>query len=201
MQQEEATVNQKSSLKIHRQMTIEEILSLFPYKAQRLSHEITNAGLHCVGCHAAVWETLEGGMKGHGMNDEAIDRLVERLNALLEEKVDETSITLTPRAAKKYLSILEEEEKLGWALRFGDKPAGCNGFEYVLDFSKTAGPHDKVFVCKGDGYEVEIHIDERAFNRLKGSRIDYMDGLQGSGFKVDNPNVHSSCNCGSSHGY
>src|SRR5437868_1913184 len=99
-------MNQKTTTRIHAQMTIEEILSLFPQKAQRLSQEITNAGLHCVGCHAAVWETLEGGMKGHGMNEEAIQRLVDRLNALLDEEVDLSTITLTPRAASKYLSIL-----------------------------------------------------------------------------------------------
>src|SRR5271170_4563163 len=91
---------------IHRQMTIEQILALFPYKAQRLSQEITNAGLHCVGCHAATYETLEAGMRGHGMADEAVDRLVDRLNALLEEEVDLSTITLTERAAKKYREIL-----------------------------------------------------------------------------------------------
>ena len=72
-------------------MTIEEILGMFPYKAQRLSQEITNAGLHCVGCHAAVWETLEGGMYTHGKTDAQIDELVRRLNALLEEEVETPS--------------------------------------------------------------------------------------------------------------
>src|SRR5438105_1488756 len=94
--------------KIHRQMTIEEILSLFPYKAQRLSQEITNAGLHCVCCHAATWETLEAGMFGHGMTNEAVDRLVGRLNALLEEEIDVTTISITKRAAAKYLEILAD---------------------------------------------------------------------------------------------
>jgi hydrid cluster protein-associated redox disulfide domain len=71
---------------IHRQMTIDQILSLFPDKAQKLSYEITKAGLHCIGCQAATWETLEAGMMGHGMHDEQIDTLVTRLNALLQEK-------------------------------------------------------------------------------------------------------------------
>lgn len=189
-------MTKSETTQIHRQMTIEEILSLFPYKAQRLSQEITNAGLHCVGCHAAVWETLEGGMKGHGKTEEEIDRLVTRLNALLAEKIDVSTISLTPRAAKKYQSFLEEEGKLGWGLRFGDKPAGCNGFEYVLDYSEKASPDDQVFHSQG----LEIHVHKAMLKRLMGSEIDYVDGLT-SGFKITNPNVGSSCGCGSSHGY
>ncbi len=183
--------------KIHRQMTIEEILSMFPFKAQRLSQEITNAGLHCVGCHAATWETLEAGMLGHGMDDAAINRLVDRLNALLEEKVDNSTISITPRGAKKFLEILAEEGKHGWGLRFADRMAGCNGFEYVLDYSEKAQADDKIFESNG----VQIHVNNGSVGRLLGSEIDYVDGLQGAGFKVSNPNVRSSCGCGTSHGY
>lgn len=183
--------------KIHRQMTIESILSMFPFKAQKLSQEITNAGLHCVGCHAATWETLEAGMYGHGMHDEQIDRLVNRLNALLEEESDTSTITITPRAAKKYLEILAEEGKQGWGLRFAERMAGCNGFEYSLDYSEKALPTDDVYESQG----IEIHIDKPMVGRLLGSEIDFIDGLQGSGFKISNPNVKSSCGCGTSHGY
>jgi len=183
---------------IHQQMTIKEILSLFPHKAQRLSQEITNAGLNCVGCHAAVWETLEAGMLSHGMNNEAIERLVQRLNALLEEEAsDPTTIILTARAAEKYKSILKEEGKEGWGMRFSEKFAGCNGFEFVLDYSKEALPTDLIFISE----EIEIHVDESISDNLLGSVIDFVDGLHGSGFKVSNPNVRSACGCGTSHGY
>lgn len=194
MTTEEANAAKK---KIHPHMTIEEILSLFPYKAQRLSQEITNAGLHCVGCHAATWETLEAGMMGHGMNQEAIDRLVGRLNALLDEEVDATTVTITKRAAKKYLEILEEEGKQGWGLRFSERMAGCNGFEYSLDYSEKALADDTTIESMG----IQIHINNGMLKRLLGSEIDFVDGLQGSGFKVSNPNVRSSCGCGTSHGY
>ncbi len=188
---------QKEAKTITRQMTIEEILSLFPYKAQRLSQEITNAGLNCVGCQAAVWETLEGGMLSHGKSDQQIDELVRRLNALLEEEIDLTSIRMTPRGASKFLEILSEEGKQGWGLRFAEEMAGCNGFEYVLDFSEKANPDDQVFVSNG----IEIHAKKAMVPRLLGSEIDYVEGLRGSGFKVSNPNVRSSCGCGSSHNY
>jgi iron-sulfur cluster assembly accessory protein len=188
------TTNQRVS----REMTIKNILSLFPNKAERLAHEITRAGLHCVGCHAAVWETLEAGMLGHGMGEEQIERLVERLNALLDEESDPETISLTPLAAQKYREILQEEGKPGWGIRFEERMAGCSGFEYVLDFSEKAGEEDEVFVSE----DIEIHIHKNNVPRLKGCRIDYIDdGLNGSGFKIDNPNVVSACGCGSSHNY
>ena len=104
-----AKSQEQSPLAVRRDMTIENILGLFPHKAQRLSQEITNAGLHCIGCHAATWETLEAGMMGHGKTEDEINRLVDRLNALLEEEVDLKEITLTQRAAAKYQAILQEE--------------------------------------------------------------------------------------------
>lgn len=188
---------QKESKKITRQMTIEEILGMFPYKAQRLSQEITNAGLHCVGCHAAVWETLEAGMYTHGKNEAQIDELVRRLNNLLEEEIDVTSIRITPRAAAKFLEILSEEGKQGWGMRFAEEMAGCNGFEYVLDFSEKADADDQTF----ESNEIEIHVKKGMLSRLLGSEIDYVEGLRGSGFKISNPNVRSSCGCGTSHNY
>jgi iron-sulfur cluster assembly protein len=188
---------QEAKVKISRQMTIDSILGMFPNKAQRLSQEITNAGLHCIGCHAATWETLEQGMYGHGKTDDEINRLVAKLNDLLDEKVDHSTITITPRAAKKYLSILDSEGKQGWGIRFDEKMAGCNGFEYVLDYSEKAREDDETIVSQG----IEIHIKKSMMDRLLGSEIDYIDGLQGSGFKISNPNVKSSCGCGTSHGY
>ena len=54
---------------IHKDMTIEEILTSFPQRSQMLAQEMMNAGLNCVGCGASVWETLEAGMLGHGFGE------------------------------------------------------------------------------------------------------------------------------------
>jgi iron-sulfur cluster assembly protein len=189
--------NPATETTIHRHLTISQILSMFPHKAQRLSQEITNAGLHCVGCNAATWETLEGGMLGHGMNDQAIDRLVGRLNDLLKEQTDVTTVTLTQRAAAKFLEFLADEGKQGWGMRFEEVLKGCSGYEYDLDYSEKALPEDVVFESHG----VQIHVNKNMTKRLLGSEIDYVDGLHGSGFKISNPNVRSSCGCGTSHGY
>jgi iron-sulfur cluster assembly accessory protein len=182
---------------IHPKMTIEQILSGFPGKAQRLAQEITNAGLHCVGCGAATWETLESGMLGHGMTLEMVHKLTEKLNAVLAEKEDLTTVAISPKAAQKFLAILKEEGKDGWGMRFAEQMAGCNGFEYVLDFSEKALPDDTIFESNG----IEIHVKTVMASRLRGCAIDYVEGLTNSGFKISNPNAKSSCGCGSSHGY
>ena len=178
-------------------MTIEDILGMFPHKSQKLANEITRAGLHCIGCGAATWETLESGMLSHGMDQQAIQKLVSRLNVLLQEESDPHTITLTPRAAAKLREFAVEEEKEGWGLRFSEQAAGCSGLEYALDFSQTASADDVVYHSEG----IEIHVKKSMNERLVGTEIDYIDGLHSSGFKISNPNVKSSCGCGSSHNY
>lgn len=188
---------QKSEQKISRDMTIESILTSFPHKAQRISHEITSAGLHCVGCHAATWETLEAGMLGHGMSEDSIDRLVSKLNAILQAESDPSTISLTPRAAKKFMEILAEEGKQGWGMRFEERMAGCSGFEYVLDYSEKANEDDEIFESNG----IQIHVSKKTVPQKLGTEIDFVEGLNGSGFKISNPNQKSSCGCGNSHNY
>lgn len=183
--------------KIDKDMTIEEIFSSFPQKSQKLAAEMTAAGLHCVGCQASTWETLEAGMLGHDYTEDEIEELIDRLNAILEQDADPNTITLTPSAANKYKEILADEGKEGWGLRFADKAAGCSGFEYVLDYSKEPKKDDVVFVSQG----VPIHVSQSALERLIGSEIDYIDGLHGAGFKITNPNAKSSCGCGKSQSY
>ncbi len=182
---------------ITKEMTIEEIFQTFPEKSERLAQELTNHGLHCVGCSASTWETLEAGLLSHGKKEEEIEALLGKLNTILQEKFDPDTITITESAAKKYKAILKEEGKENWALRFGDRPAGCSGYEYTLDYSEKPQEDDLIFHSSG----VEIHIQKNQASRLIGSIIDYVDGLQGAGFKISNPNSHSSCKCGSSHGY
>ena len=64
---------------ITRDMTIEEVFKRFPSKAQKLAQDMTNLGLHCVGCSASTWETIEAGLLGHGMGEED---LVDHLNSM-----------------------------------------------------------------------------------------------------------------------
>jgi iron-sulfur cluster assembly accessory protein len=187
--------NQKEA-QITREMTIEDIFKKFPAKGQRLAQEMTSAGLQCVGCCAATWETLEAGMYSHEYSDEEIDDLVDRLNAILEETQDPDTISLSEKAAKKFREILEEEGKANWGLRFGEKAAGCSGFEYTLDYSEKPKHGDMVFESHG----VQIHVAHKSLERLMGCHIDYKEGLNG-GFAITNSKVKGSCHCGSSHSY
>lgn len=182
---------------ITKEMTIEEIFETYPERGEELAHTLTRFGLHCLGCSAAAWETLEAGVFSHGMNEEILEEMLEALNGVLKEELDTSTITITPTAAEKFRSLAKSENKEGAALRFGDQAAGCSGFEYLLDFSK--GKTDKDLVYHSEG--IEIHVNKELLPRLLGARIDYKDGLNTSGFKVSNPNSRASCSCGSSHSY
>ncbi|MFZ0565098.1 MAG: iron-sulfur cluster assembly accessory protein [Chlamydiales bacterium] len=187
----------KQEEKITRDMTIGEIFSKHPHKSQHLAQAMTRAGLHCSNCSAATWETLEAGILGHGMSEEELEKLIDELNLILDEEIDMTKISLTPKAAQKFKEFAEEDGKAGWGLRFGDSAGGCGGFQYELDFEKNSAPEDKVFESEG----IKIYVKKGMVERLIGSVIDYVDGLQDAGFKISNPNVKSSCGCGHSQGY
>lgn len=186
-----------SNTKITAEMTIAEILDLFPGKSQKLAQTMTNAGLHCSSCSAKTWETLEAGVLGHGMTRQKLEDLVKDLNAILEEESDENTITLTPRAAKKFLEFAKEEGFQKCGLRFGDMAGGCGGFQYILDFVENPDEDDAIFLSEG----IEIYVKKGVVPRLIGSIIDYVDGIHSSGFKISNPNVKSGCGCGASQNY
>lgn len=178
-------------------MTIEQVFESYSDRAQILAQEMSNLGLNCVGCSAATYETLEAGVLGHGLSEADLEALLVRLNEIVSQEIDTTSITITKRGADKFNQIASEDGKQGVALRLSDQAGGCSGYEYVLDFSQGASDSDEVFHCQG----VEIHVEKARLDRLMGCVIDYMDGLNGAGFKITNPNVKGSCGCGKSQSY
>ncbi len=183
--------------KINRTMTIGEIFENFPMHAQKIANELMRVGLNCVGCGASTHETLEAGMYLHGQDEIAIEALETTLNRILETKIDGTTINLTKKAAEKFLSICEEEGQKGSFLAFADRLGGCNGYEYVLDFTMEKKPSQEVFHHFG----VDVLVEKASLSRLIGCEIDYLDSLNSSGFKISNPNAKSSCGCGSSQSY
>jgi iron-sulfur cluster assembly accessory protein len=182
---------------ITKDMTIESIFSTFPGKSQKLAQAIQAAGLNCVGCQASTWETLEAGMLGHGFQDQDVESLLAKLNSILSEKEDLSSISMTERAVKKFQEILKDDGREKTGLRFGIRAGGCSGFEYTLDYSEEAQSDDVVFTS----FDQEIHVHESMVEKLLGSNIDYVEGLHGAGFKISNPNAKSSCGCGKSQNY
>jgi iron-sulfur cluster assembly protein len=102
-------------------------------------------------------------------------------------------ITLTENATKHIKTLSAGQGAQGKPLRVYVDAGGCSGMEYGMAFDDKK-TDDEVFAQDG----VEVVIDPMSMNFLKGSEIDYVDSLQGSGFKIKNPNVHSSCGCGRS---
>ena len=105
-----------------------------------------------------------------------------------------TPVTLTARAAEKVREIrVEEEIQDGYALRLKVLGGGCSGFAYDLYFDQPQDI-DQTFESNG----VKMLCDQMSLMYLMGTEIDYVESLQGSGFKFSNPNVKSTCGCGSS---
>ncbi|HJX52305.1 MAG TPA: iron-sulfur cluster insertion protein ErpA [Polyangia bacterium] len=105
-----------------------------------------------------------------------------------------TPVTLTARAAEKVNQIrVEEKIQDGYALRLKVLGGGCSGFAYDLYFDQQQDI-DQAFECNG----VKMLCDQMSLMYLMGTEIDYLESLQGSGFKFSNPNVKSTCGCGSS---
>ena len=108
----------------------------------------------------------------------------------------ETSlVSLTETAASKVKELMAEEpaDEVS-VLRVAVQGGGCSGFEYALGFDR--GPQDGDLELAMHG--VRIVIDPFSAPYLRGSTIDFLNGLHESGFKIDNPNVSSACGCGHS---
>ncbi len=101
-------------------------------------------------------------------------------------EVKAAPISLTPNAIAKVKGIMAQQNPAPAGLRVGVVGGGCSGFSYSLQFDTSAGMMDKVFV------------DATSIMYLNGCRVDYVETLEGAGFKFENPNVKSTCGCGSS---
>jgi iron-sulfur cluster assembly accessory protein len=115
------------------------------------------------------------------------------LGKLSPQSQEPIMITLTENAAKHIGTLQKEQNAAGKPLRVSVEAGGCSGMEYGMAFDEQKDGDELV---SQDG--VAVVIDPLSANFLKGSVIDYVDSLQGSGFKIQNPNVHSSCGCGKS---
>ncbi len=118
------------------------------------------------------------------------------------QEMTETGIGLTATAASKVTELLEREvsaapdEHAGkeYALRVAVQPGGCAGLRYALYFDDRKLDDDRVVTAHG----VEIRVDKMSAPYLSGAEIDYVDGLQQSGFTINNPNAKGTCACGDS---
>lgn len=111
-----------------------------------------------------------------------------------EIKPKAAPINLTPNAIAKVKEIMAQQNPLPSGLRVGVVGGGCSGFSYSMSFENNAGMMDKVFDMDG----LKVYVDATSIMYLNGCTVDYVETLEGAGFKFDNPNVKSTCGCGSS---
>jgi iron-sulfur cluster assembly protein len=107
----------------------------------------------------------------------------------------DTLVSLTPVAAEKIRELMSEDpEGETSVLRVAIQGGGCSGFQYGLGFDSGPVEDDETLEQHG----VTIVVDPYSAPYLKGATIDFLNGLEESGFKIDNPNAAASCGCGHS---
>jgi iron-sulfur cluster assembly protein len=105
----------------------------------------------------------------------------------------QTAIQLTDKAAGKIKELIGASNADEQALRVAVRGGGCSGFQYALALDQPKAD-DHIFQHQG----VSVIVDKVSMQFVFGSAVDYVDGLQGAGFVVNNPNVVAACGCGSS---
>ncbi len=111
-----------------------------------------------------------------------------------QETANQAELKLTENAIAQAKAILARENLEGHGLRVAVVSSGCSGYSYHMDFEKEEKPGDTVLEMDG----VKVYLDASSSKYLQGTVIDYVSGLQGAGFKFNNPNVKSTCGCGTS---
>ena len=103
-------------------------------------------------------------------------------------------VTLTPVAVGKVKEIMSQQSPVPAGLRIGVVGGGCSGFSYSMSFENGQGVMDKVYNFEG----LKVFVDATSAMYLNGCVVDYVETLEAAGFKFENPNVKSTCGCGSS---
>ena len=112
------------------------------------------------------------------------------------QQTKEMIVALTEKAANKVKQMLEKENKKDYGLRVGVVMGGCSGYMYDISFEKEPKSSDTIIEEKG----IKIFMNPESIAFMKGSTVDYKEGLQNAGFKFNNPNAKRSCGCGHSVG-
>ncbi len=110
------------------------------------------------------------------------------------EGSDEKPILVTDKAIEAIRHAISQEGQPGDGLRVSVVGGGCSGYQYNLDFEKECRMGDLTLDFSG----LQIFVDPISAGYLKGTVIDFVSGLNGTGFKFNNPNAKRTCGCGSS---
>jgi iron-sulfur cluster assembly accessory protein len=110
------------------------------------------------------------------------------------ETAPQAAVTLTPTAASKVKEIMAQQNPVPSGLRIGVVGGGCSGFSYSMSFENAPGVMDKVY----NFHDLKVYVDATSAMYLNGCVVDYVETIEAAGFKFENPNVKSTCGCGSS---
>ncbi len=110
------------------------------------------------------------------------------------ESADAAGINLTEAAVQAILKAIQEEGEPGDGLRISVVGGGCSGYQYGLDFEKSPRMDDITLKFEA----LSVFVDPVSAGYLKGTTVDFVSGLNGTGFKFNNPNAKRTCGCGSS---
>ncbi len=113
----------------------------------------------------------------------------------IKTKSPARTVTLTPKAVDKVRELIDAEGDHSLALRMAVRPGGCSGFSYEMYFDSATDDRDTV---EEFDRGVRVYVDDQSAQLIKGSTLDFKDGLMGAGFAINNPNVTRSCGCGNS---
>jgi iron-sulfur cluster assembly accessory protein len=103
-------------------------------------------------------------------------------------------VDVTETASSKMFEILKAEEMTGKGVRIYIEGGGCSGFQYGFAFDDPRETDFRLSMKEG----FEVLVDTFSMNYLRGAQVDFIDSIEGSGFKISNPNATGSCGCGSS---
>ena len=103
-------------------------------------------------------------------------------------------VQLTERAIGKVKEIMASQQPAPAGLRIAVVGGGCSGFSYSMAFENQPNMLDKTYDYSG----LKVYVDQASMLYLDGAEVDYVESLEGTGFKFNNPNVKSTCGCGSS---
>jgi len=107
---------------------------------------------------------------------------------------DERLVRVTASAAKKVGTLLTRQGRPNGVLRVAVMGGGCSGLQYKMDLQD--GPANRDILVESAG--IKVVVDPKSALYVSGCELDYVEALQGGGFKVNNPNAASSCSCGES---
>ena len=108
--------------------------------------------------------------------------------------VENATVGFSDAAANKVKKLVEEEKNSNLKLRVSVDGGGCSGFQYAFAFDENIAEDDAVFEKNG----ATMLVDVTSMQYLNGAEVDYLEGLEGARFVVNNPNAASTCGCGSS---